>query len=70
MTYGVYLLYRPFEEDSTKSYGEEKTNRNSTNNMVNDPKCGSSTHLVKDELTGIPIEASTQSAQTIRRGRE
>jgi hypothetical protein len=29
---GAYLLYRLLEEDSTKSYGEGKTNRNSTNN--------------------------------------
>src|SRR6266487_295906 len=29
---GAYLLHRLLEDDSTKSYGEEKTNRNSTNN--------------------------------------
>src|SRR5256885_15431418 len=32
MADGVYLLYRLLEDDSTKSYGEEKTNRNSTDN--------------------------------------
>ena len=32
LTHGVYLLYRLLEDDSTKSYGEEKTNRNSTDN--------------------------------------
>src|SRR5437588_430892 len=32
MVDGVYLLYRLLEDDSTKSYGEEKTNRNSTDN--------------------------------------
>src|SRR5437899_4882086 len=33
MADGVYLLYRLLEDDSTKSYGEEKTNRNSTDNI-------------------------------------
>ena len=32
MMHGVYLLYKLFEGDSRKSYGEEKTNLNSTNN--------------------------------------
>ena len=32
MTDGVYLLYRLFKDSSTKSYGEEKPNRYSTNN--------------------------------------
>jgi len=34
MADGVYLLYRLLEDDSTKSYGEEKTNRNSTDNII------------------------------------
>src|SRR5438105_7559163 len=34
MADGVYLLYRLLEDDSTKSYGEEKTNRNSTDNKL------------------------------------
>src|SRR2546430_17047759 len=34
MADGVYLLYRLLEDDSTKSYGEEKTNRNSTDNST------------------------------------
>ena len=33
MTHDVYLLYRLFKDSSTKSYGEEKPNRYSTNNM-------------------------------------
>ena len=32
MTHDVYLLYRLFKDSSTKSYGEEKPNRYSTNN--------------------------------------
>src|SRR5438270_13311212 len=32
LTHGVYLLYRLFKDSSTKSYGEEKPNRYSTNN--------------------------------------
>ena len=32
VTYGVYLPYRLFKDSSTKSYGEEKPNRYSTNN--------------------------------------
>ncbi len=32
MMHGIYLLYKLFEGDSRKSYGEEKTNLNSTNN--------------------------------------
>jgi hypothetical protein len=35
------------------------------NRVVNDPKYRSYTHLVKDELTDIPMKASTQMAQTI-----
>ena len=34
LTHGVYLLYRLFKDSSTKSYGEEKPNRYSTNNIV------------------------------------
>jgi hypothetical protein len=34
MMHGVYLLYKPFEGDSRKSYGEGKTNLNSTNNTA------------------------------------
>ncbi len=34
MTHGVYLLYRLFKDSSTKSYGEEKPNRYSTNNKT------------------------------------
>ena len=34
MTHGVYLLYRLFKDSSTKSYGEEKPNRYSTNNSA------------------------------------
>src|SRR6202043_3871413 len=32
--YDVYLLHRLLEDSSTKSYGEEKTHRNSTNNSI------------------------------------
>ena len=32
MLHGIYQLYRLLEDNSTKSYGEEKTHRNSTNN--------------------------------------
>ena len=34
LTHGVYLLYRLFKDSSTKSYGEEKPNRYSTNNTT------------------------------------
>jgi hypothetical protein len=45
MTHGVYLLYRLFKDSSTKSYGEEKPNRYSTNN---NGKTRSMAHLEPD----------------------
>ena len=39
-----------------------------TSFLVNGVKCRSYTLLVKDELTDIPMKASTQIAKTIRRG--
>jgi hypothetical protein len=59
---GVHLLYKLFEGDLRKSYGEKKTNLNSTNNTSIVPQenfmLGSFPKLYKAELTTIGMRGA------------
>jgi hypothetical protein len=59
MMHGVYLLYRLLGDNSTKSYGEEKTNQNSTNHIMLhqstvalERKCHPAAHVVPSSQSG------------------
>ena len=59
MADGVYLLYRLLEDDSTKSYGEEKTNRNSTDNNKSAPTLAKPSFRVRD-CSFLPLTFEVQ----------